>query len=300
MVTLSNPKYGRSIPVVSNFLRQQRLKRLSGGDIPVIGYSAEYLLNAETITLPFTLNGHTTDWGDGTINTLDTHTYSSGGTYVVTSTGAPVTDLLYYGHALAPKLLRVLDGSAIQMTDLGDMFRDCNLLTAVVLFDTSSVTNMAYTFYGCTSLTSVPLLDTSGVTNMIAMFLACTALTSVPLFDTSSVTNMSFTFYSCNSLITVPLFDTSSVTDMKSMFFACTSLTTVPLFDTSSVTNMSSMFNNCALTTASYSAWLVHINTYGTSGVTLGGGSSLYNSSAVSARADLVSRGWTVADGGLE
>jgi hypothetical protein len=99
-------------------IRPRPVWMFSGADIESPSYSAEYSLSAETISLPFTLNGHTTDWGDGTVDTLDTHTYANSGTYIVTSTGADVTDLSYSGHALASKLLRVIDGSAIQTSDM--------------------------------------------------------------------------------------------------------------------------------------------------------------------------------------
>lgn len=263
-------------------------------------YSAEYLLTAETVTLPFTLNGHTTDWGDGTVNALDTHTYASGGTYTITSTGADVTDLSYYNHALDTKLLRVLDGSAINMTIIENIFRGCTSLTSVALLDTSSVTNMSFMFYGCTSLTSVPLFDTSSVTNMYYMFGNCTALTSVALFDTSSVTTMRYMFRYCTSLTTVPLFDISSPTTMYGMFYDCTSLTTVPLFNVALVNDFVNMFLGCTLNTASYSAFLVHLeSTNALSNEAFHGGNSLYDSSATTARASLVTRGWTITDGGL-
>tara|TARA_R110002167_G_scaffold123513_2_gene302484 strand:+ start:240 stop:1379 length:1140 start_codon:yes stop_codon:yes gene_type:complete len=246
-----------------------------GGPAPTY-YSAEYLLLAETVTLPFTLNGHTTDWGDGTVNALDTHTYASGGTYTITSTGADVTDLLYDGHALAPKLLRVLDGSAINMT------------------------NMFHVFEGCTSLTTVALFDISGIASLGYMFRYCSSLTSVPLFDTSSVTLMFYMFYGCTSLTTVPLFDTSSVTNMYGTFNGCSSLTTVPLLDVALVNNFDSMFSGVTLSTASYSAFLVHLeSTNALSNEAFHGGNSLYDSSATTARASLVTRGWTITDGGL-
>jgi surface protein len=136
------------------------------------------------------------------------------------------------------------------VTNMSQMFKSCNSLTSVPLFDTSAVTNMYYMFYSCYSLTSVPLFDTSAVTNMSYMFNFCNSLTSVPLFDTSAVTNMNSMFNSCNSLTSVPLFNTSAVTNMGWMFNSCNSLTSVPLFDTSAVTDMGWMFQNCYSLTA--------------------------------------------------
>ena len=117
-------------------------------------------------------------------------------------------------------------------------------------YDFSNVTNMKQLFYQCNNLTSVALFDTSNVTSMYYTFNYCSNLTTVPLFDTSNVTNMYYMFYGCTNLTTVPLFDTSNVTDMYYMFYGCTNLTTVPLFDTSKVTNMNGMLANCSKLTS--------------------------------------------------
>lgn len=166
--------------------------------------------------------------------------------------------------------IAVLGANSTGVHRMDAMFHDCNLLTTVPLFDTSSVTRFDDMFAGCTSLTTVslfdtssatdmpgmfrycsiatvPLFDTSSVENFSGMFGDCHNLTSVPLFDTDSATNMSSMFNSCSSLTTVPLFNTSSVEDFNSMFQYCESLITVPLFDTSSATDMSGMFWDCTM-----------------------------------------------------
>ena len=134
----------------------------------------------------------------------------------------------------------------VSAVNMSNMFRNCNSLTSVPLFNTSAVTNMSSMFSGCYSLTSVPLFNTSAVTSMSSMFFGCSSLTSVPLFNTSAVTSMSNMFRNCASLTSVPLFDTTAVTDTSYMFSGCYSLTSVPLFNTSAVTNMSSMFFGCS------------------------------------------------------
>jgi len=61
------------------------------------------------------------------------------------------------------------------------------------------------------------------------------------------------------------------------------------------------MFNGVTLNTVAYSNLLISLNTYLTgSSLGFGAGSSKYNSSASAARAALVSRSWSVVDGGLE
>ena len=175
------------------------------------------------------------------------------------------TPLLSSGYGMFSNLSNIttIDLSTIDtsnVTNMYQMFYDCNSLTTLDLgdnFDTSNVTSMNYMFYGCHDLTSLDLgdkFDTSNVTTMKSMFIGCNKLTSLDLgdkFDTSNVTNMEYMFNNCSSLTSLDLgdnFDTSNVTEMESMFNSCSSLTSLDLgdkFDTSNVTNMYSMFYNC-------------------------------------------------------
>lgn len=164
--------------------------------------------------------------------------------------------------------IAVLGANSTGVYSMRAMLLRCNLLTAVSLFDTRSVTKFDDMFSGCSSLATVPLFDTSSATGMPGMFRYCSFstvplfntgsvenfdgmfancynLTSVPLFNTSSATSMRAMFDSCRSLASVPLFNTSSVEDFNSMFLYCESLAAVPLFDTSSATDMSWMFMGC-------------------------------------------------------
>ena len=131
------------------------------------------------------------------------------------------------------------------VTDMSCMFMNCESLTTVPLFNTSSVTNMYNMFGECINLQSIPLFNTSSVTNMERMFSDCALLTSVPLFNTSSATNMSWMFMGCESLTTIPQLDTSKATDMSDMFKFCTNLTTIPQLDTSNATDISNLFYEC-------------------------------------------------------
>ena len=126
--------------------------------------------------------------------------------------------------ANSTNVIEVLGANTTGITEMNNMFYNCNSLTTVPLFETSNVTNMGSMFYRCTPLTSVPLFNTSKVTNMNSMFRDDSNLTSVSLFDTSNVTNMGAMFNNCTSLLTIPLFNTSKVTNMGSMFYNCTSV----------------------------------------------------------------------------
>ena len=114
-------------------------------------------------------------------------------------------------------------------------------LDSLEAFDTGSVTNMNNMFYNCQYLTSVPLLDTRSVVSMRAMF-SKSAVTTIPAFNTANVTDMYQMFYDCHDLRTLPLLDTAKVTNMGSMFYHCRDLQSVPLFDMSSVEDARYMF----------------------------------------------------------
>ena len=116
----------------------------------------------------------------------------------------------------------------------------------IQVINNSLTTKISYLFYYCSELVSIILFDTSSVTDMEGVFEGCSALTSIPLYDTSSITSTYRMFRYCSSLISVPLFDTSKVSNMLRMFEGCTALVSVPLFDTSKVSNMGLMFDGCS------------------------------------------------------
>ena len=136
------------------------------------------------------------------------------------------------------------------VTNMDSMFHSCYNLTTIPRLDTSNVTNMNYMFYSCSSLTAIPQLDTSNVTDMTGMFNSCNKLIAIPQLNTSNVTNMYQMFSECINLTYIPLLDTSSVTNMQSMFSGCRNLRNIPQLDTSNVTNMATIFNDCANLTA--------------------------------------------------
>jgi len=155
------------------------------------------------------------------------------------------------------------------VTDMSYMFADCSSLTILNLsnFNTIKVINMRNMFSKCSSLKELDLskFNTSNVTNMSEMFSECSSLTSLDLknFDTSKVTEMNRMFYLCSSLTSLDLsnFKTDNVTDMSWMFAKCYSLKELDLknFDTSNVTGMSHMFFSCSdLTSLNLSNWTIN------------------------------------------
>lgn len=79
-----------------------------------------------------------------------------------------------------------------------NLFKGCTTqLLEVLGANTTNVTNMRQMFVNCNALTNVQLFDTSNVTDMGSMFELCISLKSIPLFDTSKVIIFNFAFSSC-------------------------------------------------------------------------------------------------------
>lgn len=177
--------------------------RTSDGNVPV----KETYTSYETATLV-----------EGTSDVYDV--YKSGTTF-------------QYLLLSSSNVVEVLGANTSNVTDMNNMFLNCQALTTVPLFDISNVTNTRWMFYNCISLTSVPLFDTSNVSNISCMFSFCTSLTTVPLLNTSSVTNMGGMFYGCTNIQSGALAlyqqastQTNPPTDHEQTFYNCGTNTT--------------------------------------------------------------------------
>ena len=194
----------------------------------------------------------------------------------------------------------------------------------------SEFISMFCAFYGCTNIQyrASDFPNTSKVTNMERMFVNTPFNQSVANFDTSKVTNMMRMFYNTPFNQSVANFDTSKVGTMNGMFFNTPFNQSVANFDTSQVTNMAYMFYNTPIkhsinfniplvTDLSFMFQLCNINEAGTTAnydLTLNnfannpntpnnlnfhGGNSKYSAIGKVGRDILISKGWTITDGGL-
>ena len=85
--------------------------------------------------------------------------------------------------------------------------------------DFEGITDMRNMFNNCNNLQTIPLIDTSSVTSMEKMFYNCYNLQTIPLIDTSNVINANYMFYGCSKLKTLPNnFNFSNCTNMESLF----------------------------------------------------------------------------------
>ena len=111
-----------------------------------------------------------------------------------------------------------------QITDMGQLFAECDREFDISQWDTSNVTDMHGMFIGAINFNGdISEWDTSSVTNMRDMFCHAKSFNQdISQWDTSSVTNMSYMFFNAKSFNQdISQWDTSSVTNMSYMFIHC-------------------------------------------------------------------------------
>lgn len=200
-------------------------------------------------------NGYT-NWGDGTIDKELSHWYSGEGIYTVKTKwmlSYPSGDS-YSIHGETSRKLVACDNININISDMTNIFRDCQYLKSVDLsrFNTMYKRDMNHMFYNCYSLEVANMegWDTSNVTSMKNMFYKCKVLTpQVSHFNTSSVTDMSGMFAECGAIDGSQFsnWDVSSVMFMSNMFYYATVINNLDLagWDVSNVSFFPNMFYYC-------------------------------------------------------
>jgi hypothetical protein len=277
------------------------------------------------------------DWGDGSVDQITaydqaevTHTYASGGVKTISIVGActgfrfnnggdklKLTSIdnggnlrfldgggYFYGCANLASISNNLSLSGVTVLSLG--FPLCSSLTSFPLLDFSNIVQCADAWNGCSALTSFPLLKFSNVTNANQAWRGCTSLTSFPLLEFGNVTNAGACWYGCSSLTSFPLLDFSVVESAAFAWFDCTGLNSVGLpigfgLNCGSVLNFTSALQGTTFATAAYDRLLVEIDSVNdNTGVTFHGGSATYSAAGggTAARLSLVSKSWTITDGG--
>ena len=210
-------------------------------------------------------------------------------------------------------------GSAIAM------FRDCANFNSPLTMDTSGINQMRWMFWGCTNFNSdVTFSDTSLVTNMDYMFYACTNFDKAVNFNTASVTKINHMFANCSSFNQTINFVSPLLTIINDAFNGCSSLNSPINIDVSGCLNFVRTFYNCtvfdqdlsgfnitsltnagnlllgtAFSTTNYDLLLVAWDAFGTSSVPFHAGTAQYSAGApATAHANMISRSWTITDGG--
>lgn len=192
-----------------------------------------------------------TDWGDGTVNSELTHTYTDYGFYTVKTKLMPEDNN-------TKKLLIECKNVNKNITDAHNLFSSCENLKYVDMsrIKDNNITDMSGMFNGCINLIELNVggLNTSNVTTMNSMFSSCYALsTDISHFDVSNVTDMRDMFF--NAKVDGSQFKNwriSNVEYMTCMFFGSDIYNDLDLstWDVSNVKSFMQMFAGC------------HVNTY--------------------------------------
>jgi len=177
--------------------------------LPILGLPVVLQFNTDlgsgtTVTIP--LKG-TVDvvvaWGDGFISNYNTagnyaHTYATPGVYTVTISGT----LTGYGSSIA----------------------DNTMLSALLSWGDTGLTDTSYAFYNATNLVLVPANIPATVTNTSYMFAGASSFNSdISTWNTRSITNMESMFDEATTFNNnIEAWDVSSVTNMTAMFNAAT------------------------------------------------------------------------------
>ena len=205
-----------------------------------------------------------------------------------------------------------------KVTDMSSMFghlyypyvpRTSVLNLNVGSFDTSNVTNMQGMFtanYGWNNggSPSISGWDTSKVTRFSTMFFFAEAFNQpIGSWDTSSAENMYGMFrLALDFNQDLSNWDTSNVTNMTRMFDGAESFDqNLGGWDISGVTAFTEFFrSNHGLSTSNYDSTLIGWAPQNVqNGINIHFGNSTYSAgSAASARSTLISKGWTITDGG--
>jgi len=188
---------------------------------------------------------------------------------------------------------------------MGGMFKGANQFNqSVSSFNTSNVDYMAEMFKDCWVFNQPVPFDTSKLTTMYGMFFSCFAFDQAINFNTTLVTDMSYMFVNCSKLNSPITFnDTSKVTTMLAMFSGCYLFNQdISSFDITLLTTAAVMLNySNSFSQANYDLLLVAWNAFGTSSVPFHAGTAQYTapvSAPDTARTAMISRGWTITDGG--
>ena len=195
------------------------------------------------------------------------------------------------------------------VTDMINMFRTCPSFnnggsSNISGWDTSSVTNMLRMFQGATSFNQpIGSWDTSNVAATDYMFADATAFNQpIGSWDMSNNYGMHNMFNSASSFNqNIGSWDTSNVQFMYRMFYGATSFDqNLGNWDIGNVLSIYQFFdNNHGLSTSNYNNTLIGWAPQSVNAVSISFGNSRYSAgAAASARATLVSKGWTITDGG--
>lgn len=250
------------------------------------------------------------DWGDGTVNNLNTHTYLEQGIKRVKIRGT-ITNWQYNNGGDRLKLKEILSWGVFNL-NLNATFYGCSNLKLdnVIGVPILATANLGNLFRNCTSLVTISNLgrwDVSLVTSFIAMFQGCTLFNGSFIgWNTISATNFQNFLSGCTNFNqSLNYFIMTNVTSIQNMLFGATNFNQdISDWDIRNLTNGTSFMQN--KTSANYNAIYLDAiyNKWSLlplkNGVTINFGSIKYTSAGQAGRDILTTTyGWTITDGGI-
>lgn len=181
--------------------------------------------------------------------------------------------------------------------NVGDRMKLLNLKNFGIYAQGSTSQNGA--FFGCSNLI-ISATDTGyfeNVTNFTAIFRNCSSITSFPQINTSSGNDFSLSFFGMTSLNTFPTLNFNSSTIFNQSWRNSALLNSFPsnLFNNSIATNYSDAFTSTNLSQSSIDNVLVSIDISGSiNGNFRQTGGSTPSATGLTAKANLITKGWTV------
>lgn len=315
-------------------IRLQDCKEFIGGPncLDVLQYSgaimSQFFYDAETmVSIQFMQN-----WNVSGVSALDNVFYDNNlfnqNINTWNTSGATTMSNMFNGAAIFNQPLSNFDTSSV--ISFNGMFAFASQFNQdLSSWDTSSVTTLQSTFYNALAFNqSINTWDVSNVTSFFITFAGSAYNQPLNNWNTSSATTMKRMFLN-NSVFNQEIsnFDTSGVTDMNEMFRASAAFNKdISSWNVSNVTDMTGMFRGSTAfnqdlgswdfssitdmtgfmtgktdanySSANYDSLLSALVLGGQTNVTLGMGTIKYSSSGAADRASLVTRGWTITDGG--
>ena len=227
-------------------------------------------------------DGSVTNYGNGASNSSITHNYSTPGPYIIKASGRNISWIGRNNQSLT-SITHVLSFPSTTLS-LSQAFRTSVNNIQILAPLPPAVSDLNFTFFSCSNFNN-----------------------SLSHWNTRNITSLSNTFNGCTRF-NQPLnsWNVSSVTSFVSMFNSCSSFNQdLSSWNFSSCANLGNFMIGATLNTAHYDALLILWDTFKTTWFNGGTnmspnmGSSKYSAgAAATARASLVTKGWSITDGG--
>mgnify|MGYP003643460769 CR=1 FL=1 len=187
------------------------------------------------------------------------------------------------------------------VTNFSNFMNGCTGFNSSISLNTDSATNMTQMFFGCTIFnSSVTFSNTLNVGSMFQMFMSCSVFNQPLTFDCTSLTTIYRMFlyaFDFNGVLTFTR--TANLQNAFQAFYSTSFDQDISYWDIGGLTDATGMLQNSSFSTTNYDLLLVAWNAFIAVSVPFHAGTAQYSAGApATAHASMISRGWTITDGG--